>query len=85
VDEPEYRRLLEQIWRVAAPNGRLCYRNLLVRRERPRSLEARFRSHGESARRLLWHDRSFVYDNFVIEEAIKAQRPAGRRPALDAA
>ncbi len=71
VDEQTYRELLHQLWRVATPGARLCYRNLLVQRERPESLHTRFRSCPEIARRLLWLDRSFVYNNFVIEDVVK--------------
>jgi S-adenosylmethionine-diacylglycerol 3-amino-3-carboxypropyl transferase len=71
VDEQTYEQLLQQLWRVATPGARLCYRNLLVRRERPASFEAHLRSDRERARRLLWRDRSFLYSNFVIEEVIK--------------
>jgi S-adenosylmethionine-diacylglycerol 3-amino-3-carboxypropyl transferase len=73
VDEATYQGLLQEIWRVASPDARICYRNLLVRRERPESLAHRLRSHSEEAQRLHWHDRSFVYSNFVIEEIIKTQ------------
>ena len=71
VDEQTYEQLLQRVWRVATPGARLCYRNLLVRRERPVSFEGHLRSHREHARRLLCGDRSFLYSNFVIEEVIK--------------
>ena len=71
IDGRTYEQLLGQLWRVGTPHSLLCYRNLLVPRERPASLEDRLRSHRERARRLLWWDRSFVYKNFVIEEVIK--------------
>lgn len=71
VDERTFHQLLLQIWRVGTPGARLCYRNLLVHRERQESLEGQLRSHRKKARQLLWHDRSFVYSNFVIEEVIK--------------
>lgn len=71
VDEGTFEQLLREIWRVATPAARLCYRNLLVRRGRPESLAAQLRPHREPARQLLWRDRSFVYDNFVIEEVVK--------------
>jgi S-adenosylmethionine-diacylglycerol 3-amino-3-carboxypropyl transferase len=73
VDEPTYQGLLREIWRVASPGARICYRNLLVRRERPASLAHLLRSLPEEAQRLLWCDRSFVYSNFVVEEIIKTQ------------
>ncbi len=71
VDEVTFEQLLRELWRVARPGGRLCYRNLLVHRERPESLAALFQPDHELARKLLWRDRSFVYNNFVIEEVFK--------------
>ncbi len=73
VDEAAYCALLKELWRVGAPGARMCYRNLLVRRERPTPLADRLRSHGDEAQRLLRRDRSFVYSNFVLEEIIKTQ------------
>ena len=83
VDEPMYERLLQEIWRAASPGGRICYRNLLVRRERPASLAHRLRSHPDEAQRLLWHDRSFVYSNFVLEEIINTQTEAKKSAPSD--
>ena len=83
VDETTYQGLLQEIWRVAAPDATICYRNLLVRRERPDSLAHRLRSHSEEAQRLLWSDRSFVYSNFVIEQVIKTQRCIKEHAAAD--
>jgi S-adenosylmethionine-diacylglycerol 3-amino-3-carboxypropyl transferase len=74
VDEGTYAQMLRELWRVGSPGARLCYRNLLVRRERPECLAPLLRSHRAEARCLLLHDRSFVYHNFVIEEVVK---PAG--------
>jgi S-adenosylmethionine-diacylglycerol 3-amino-3-carboxypropyl transferase len=71
VDEAAFEQVLREIWRVARPGGRLCYRNLLVRRERPESLATLLQSSRDLARKLLWRDRSFVYNNFVIEKVVK--------------
>ncbi|HSD51419.1 MAG TPA: hypothetical protein VLG48_08425, partial [Candidatus Methylomirabilis sp.] len=69
--ERTYEQLLREIWRAARPGGRLCYRNLLVHRERPESLASLMQPDPERARKLLWRDRSFVYNNFVIEKVVK--------------
>ena len=79
MDETMYHRLLLEICRVASPGARICYRNLLVRRERPNSLASHLRSHSDEAARLLWYDRSFVYSNFVIEQVAK-QPPRVQTP-----
>ncbi len=71
VDERTFELLLREICRVATPGGRLCYRNLLVRRERPESLATLLVPQRDLARKLLWHDRSFVYDNLVIESVAR--------------
>jgi len=71
VDEPNFHQMLLYIWRVATPGAKLCYRNLLVRRECPDTLHAKLRSYHDLAQQLLWRDRSFVYNNFVIERVIK--------------
>ena len=71
MDRPHYAALLQELWRVGRPGARLCYRNLLVHRERPAELAGRLRSHQAAARRLLPRDRSFVYSNFVLEEVMK--------------
>jgi len=62
---------LRETYRVARPGARLCYRNLLVRREHPRSLDHLFTPHDELAARLLYHDRSFVYSNFEVASVKK--------------
>ena len=62
---------LRETYRVARPGARLCYRNLLVRRKHPGSLDHLFTPHDELAARLLYHDRSFVYSNFEVASVKK--------------
>lgn len=69
-----FERTLREIHRTAAPGGRLCYRNLLVRRTHPRSLDGWFLPEPVRARRLLFEDRSFVYSRFEIATALPAPR-----------
>jgi S-adenosylmethionine-diacylglycerol 3-amino-3-carboxypropyl transferase len=75
VSQSAFEAVLCETHRVAAPGARLCYRNLLVRRAHPRSLDSLFRPEPELARRLLWEDRSFVYSGFEVAEVRKNGGP----------
>ena len=61
-----FEECLRQTYRVARPDARLCYRNLLVRRRTPSALASLFRPETELAGRLLNRDRSWVYSNFEV-------------------
>ena len=63
--------LLRETVRVARDKAVLTYRNLLVRREHPASLEANIRSRADAAASLRERDLSFIYNNFVVEEIRK--------------
>ncbi|UCC49899.1 MAG: BtaA family protein [Gemmatimonadota bacterium] len=71
-----FEAMLRETHRVARPGARLCYRNLLVRREHLPSLDHLFTPHDKLAARLLYHDRSFVYSNF---EVASVKKPAHER------
>ncbi len=60
-----------QTHRVARPNARLCYRNLLVRRQTPSALAHLFRPETALAKRLLTEDRSWVYSHFEVATVLK--------------
>lgn len=62
-----YEQLLRETVRVASDHALLCYRNLLVSRERPESLSFCIRSQRALAKVLLQKDLSFIYNNYVIE------------------
>jgi S-adenosylmethionine-diacylglycerol 3-amino-3-carboxypropyl transferase len=66
-----YENLLRETVRVARDKAVLTYRNLLVRREHPASLEANIRSRTAAAASLRERDLSFIYNNFVVEEIHK--------------
>lgn len=70
-----FEECLRRTHRVARPDARLCYRNLLVRRRTPSALSALFRSETGLAERLLARDRSWVYSNFEVATVLK---PGGR-------
>ena len=75
VSPPVFEKLLGETHRVARPNARLCYRNLLVRRRHPPSLNDRFRPEDDLAAALLRRDRSFVYSHFEVASVRKGLRP----------
>ncbi|HPW17841.1 MAG TPA: hypothetical protein PLP83_05615 [Candidatus Aminicenantes bacterium] len=67
----DFEALLRETVRVARDKAVLTYRNLLVFRERPASLEGVLRPRREQARALLEADLSFIYDNYVVEQVEK--------------
>lgn len=66
-----YERLLEKTIRVAQDGAIMTYRNLLVFRERPSSLQAFIQPLRDRARLLHEADLSFIYNNYVVEEIHK--------------
>ncbi len=62
-----FEALLRDTIRVARDGAVLTYRNLLVFREHPGSLERSIHSHREAARELHNRDLSFIYKNYVVE------------------
>jgi len=70
-----FERDLLEIHRVSRPEGRLCYRNLLVRRRHPARLDHLFSAEDSLAARLHRSDRSFVYAHFEVARVLK---PAGK-------
>jgi S-adenosylmethionine-diacylglycerol 3-amino-3-carboxypropyl transferase len=63
--------LLREAIRVARDGAVVVYRNLLVPRERPASLEAWIRPRPDLAWPLGQADLSFIYDRFVVEQIEK--------------
>jgi hypothetical protein len=63
--------LLRQTVRVARDKAVLTYRNLLVFRERPPSLDGTIRPLRDLAKALQETDLSFIYDNYVVERVEK--------------
>lgn len=70
-----FEELLRETVRVARDGAVLTYRNLLVFREHPPSLEADIHSRRDLARSLQAEDLSFIYENYVVEE-IQKGRPS---------
>lgn len=68
-----FETMLRETYRVARPGARLCYRNLLVRRRHPASLNHLFEAEDDLAARLHRTDRSFVYAHF---EVARVRKPA---------
>jgi S-adenosylmethionine-diacylglycerol 3-amino-3-carboxypropyl transferase len=67
----EFQRILKETVRVAKPNTILTYRNLLVFRERPLLLKNQIHSLRRLAKSLQQTDRSFIYNNYVVEKIQK--------------
>jgi S-adenosylmethionine-diacylglycerol 3-amino-3-carboxypropyl transferase len=78
VPQETFENMLQETHRVAKPGGRLCYRNLLVRRKHPETMNDLFAPKHDLAGRLLWKDRSFVYSHFEIAEVIKQEQEGER-------
>jgi S-adenosylmethionine-diacylglycerol 3-amino-3-carboxypropyl transferase len=66
-----FENLLKETIRVAQERAVLVYRNLLVFREHPVSLETNIRSRAELAKSLQAADLSFIYNNYIVEEIRK--------------
>jgi len=79
VPQRTFEEILRETHRVARPAARLCYRNLLVRRGHPESLDDKFTPHQELAAQLLKQDRSFVYSHFEVAEVKKGPRERERQ------
>ena len=74
-----FEKVLRETHRVARPNARVCYRNLLVRRQTPSTLTHLFRPETAIAGRLLAEDRSWVYSHFEVATVLKPAGPERRR------
>ena len=70
----EFEALLREAVRVARDGAVMTYRNLLVFREHPPSLDANIVSRTAKSLDILRRDLSFIYDNFVVEEVRKEVR-----------
>jgi S-adenosylmethionine-diacylglycerol 3-amino-3-carboxypropyl transferase len=68
---PAFEALLRETVRVARDGAVLVYRNLLVPRERPASLEPWIRPRPDLALPLGETDLSFIYDRYVVEQVEK--------------
>ena len=66
-----FEALLRATVRVARDKAVLTYRNLLVFRERPPSLDGTIRPLRDLAKSLHETDLSFIYDNYVVERVEK--------------
>jgi S-adenosylmethionine-diacylglycerol 3-amino-3-carboxypropyl transferase len=73
-----FEEVLRQTHRVARPDARVCYRNLLVRRKTPSTLAHLFRPEPGIAGRLLAEDRSWVYSHFEVVTVLKPGGPERR-------
>ncbi len=72
MSRPAYHAALEQIVRVARPNARLVYWNLLAPRRRPIEMADRLLPLDNLAATLYRQDRAFFYSALVIEQVTHA-------------
>jgi len=68
-----YEDLLRETIRVAKNGAIMTYRNLLVFREHPASLEENIQSLRQLAKSLHKQDLSFIYNNYIVEEIHKGE------------
>jgi len=71
IDEETFERLLREAVRIATPGAVMTYRNTLVPRSHPPSLDPVIESDRALAKGLLFEDRSFFYSGFVVERVRK--------------
>lgn len=74
ITKDEFESLLRETVRVAKQNAVMTYRNLLVHREHPRSLDRFIKSGRILATALHESDRSFIYDSYVVESIEKEKQ-----------
>ena len=67
MSEETFEGILREVWRVASHGAVITYRNLLVFRERPPSMQTMIQPDRALAESLHARDRSFVYRNYVVE------------------
>ncbi len=75
LSESDFEGLLKETIRVAKDGAIMTYRNLLVPRKHPDSLNGAIRSLEKLSQKLKTKDLSFIYNNYVIEK-IKKERLA---------
>ncbi|NIM91624.1 MAG: DUF3419 family protein [Candidatus Aminicenantes bacterium] len=71
MSDQAYENLLKETIRVAKDKAILTYRNLLVFREHPVTLDNNIQSLKKAAKSLHEQDLSFIYNNYVVEEIHK--------------
>ncbi len=76
----QFEATLRETIRVAGDNAVMTYRNLLVHREHPRSLDGFIKSDTTLAGRLHESDRSFMYNNYVVEHIHKREQRWDTKP-----
>ena len=81
MDEDATERLLRTLAAASRKGGRICYWNNLVPRSRPESMADILEPHRELARDIHFHDRSFLYRDFQVEEILRVpDTPTGSPP-----
>ena len=68
MSESDYAELLGRLVKIARPQARLIYWNMLAKRTRPQTLAPILKPLKALAARLHFQDQAFFYSRFVIEE-----------------
>ena len=71
IPEDSFEKLLKETIRIAKDKAVITYRNLLVYREHPESLNKNIKSNTKLSNSLHKKDLSFIYNNYVVEEILK--------------
>ncbi len=74
ISPEDFELLLIETYRAAKNNAVITYRNLLVPRKHPSSLDSEFKSSEKLAEKLHKKDLSFIYNNYVVEHIIKEKQ-----------
>ena len=69
----EFEEIMRAVWCAGSHGAVMTYRNLLVRRERPRAFEGMLAPDRPLAEYLHARDRSFIYRAYVVERIIKRE------------
>jgi S-adenosylmethionine-diacylglycerol 3-amino-3-carboxypropyl transferase len=72
-------RLFTEVTRAARAGARVCFRNLMVPRSVPETLESEIELKAELSRALIAEDRSLVYSRvqaFVVHSRSRSDQPA---------
>jgi S-adenosylmethionine-diacylglycerol 3-amino-3-carboxypropyl transferase len=69
--EREFEQLLNEVIRIAKDDSLITYRNLLVSRSAPLSLQDRIKRDFKLSEDLHLRDRSFIYQDYIVEKIHK--------------
>ncbi|HYV90302.1 MAG TPA: DUF3419 family protein [Chitinophagales bacterium] len=71
MSEQETERLFKEVIRTARPHARIIFRNLMISREVPQSLQSVIRKNESLSKYIFDNDRSFVYGKVAAYDVMK--------------